>query len=121
MENLNDMESSNNRNNMETLESLLKSYLQSNEKRLDRIEAKIDTMADTIVAIARAEEKLINLEEARDRTSTRISSVEKNVYTLDRKVSEYIGSKTFSDKFFWLAVTASGTLMSAYLINNYIT
>ena len=38
--------------------------MNSNEKtRLDRIEEKIDKMADAIIALARAEEKITNLDE----------------------------------------------------------
>ena len=38
--------------------------MNANEKtRLDRIEEKIDKMADAIIALARAEEKISNLDE----------------------------------------------------------
>lgn len=40
----------------------LKEHAANEEARLDRIESKIDKLSDAVVAIARAEEKLANLQ-----------------------------------------------------------
>jgi hypothetical protein len=42
-------------------EKIFKQHLAADQSRLDRIENKIDKLADTVIALARAEEKLINL------------------------------------------------------------
>lgn len=65
------------------LEELLKQHLVNDNTRLDRIESKIDQLAETVVALARAEEKLVSLERSRqeisdvlDNHSERIDKVE---------------------------------------------
>ena len=44
------------------LEHLLKEHLKADQARLDRIEVKIDKLQDTVIALTRVEEKLVNLE-----------------------------------------------------------
>ena len=39
---------------------------ETNETRLDRIESKIDKLADAMISLARAEEKIIALQEERE-------------------------------------------------------
>ena len=49
------------------IEKILKDYSkvvqnETNESRLDRIESKIDKLADAMISLARAEEKIIALQ-----------------------------------------------------------
>lgn len=50
---------------METknLEALLTEHISNDRARLDRIEVKIDKLSETVIALARAEEKLTSLEQ----------------------------------------------------------
>lgn len=60
-------------------EELIKQHIAQDNSRLDRIEAKIDKLAETVVAIARAEEKLVNLEEEKIRQNRRIGDLEEDI------------------------------------------
>ena len=44
------------------LEKVLRNHLENDTKRLDRIEAKIDKLSETVVSLARVEEKVIALD-----------------------------------------------------------
>lgn len=52
-------------NNNEELQHLLRQHLEADTTRFSRLEQKIDKLSDTVVALARAEEKLISLEKHR--------------------------------------------------------
>ena len=101
---------------MDNLEALLKNYLQSNEKRLDRIETKIDHVSSTLVALARAEEKLIVLEKARDKQNYRLELVEERLMSLDKIATSLAESLGFVKRIFWIAVTGLGTAYAGFFI-----
>ena len=52
----------------------LQEHIMRDERRLDRIEEKIDKLSETVISLARAEEKLINLEEDRKVINDRLNS-----------------------------------------------
>ena len=56
--------------------------------RLDRIEAKIDKLADAVVSIARAEERMDALEDTNKRLDGEIRSVTEKVYKLTKDVDD---------------------------------
>lgn len=69
--------------------------------RLDRIEDKIDKLADTVVAIARAEEKLVALEVARD-SQAKIDAVhEKRLDMLEKRQTQAESNMSVIRKVFW--------------------
>lgn len=66
--------------------TILQEHVQREEQRLARIEDKIDKLSDAMIDLARAEEKLINIEKANsqhfermNRFSTRMDEIEDNV------------------------------------------
>jgi hypothetical protein len=78
----------------------------SDEKRLDRIEEKIDKLSEAMVLIARTDEKLVAMEqkygaqyERMNRFSTKLDDIERQVL-LNAQVSRNISS------LFWILVTA---------------
>ena len=78
----------------------------SDEKRLDRIEEKIDKLSEAMVLIARTDEKLVAIEqkygaqyERMNRFSTKLADIERQVL-LNAQVSRNISS------LFWILVTA---------------
>lgn len=78
----------------------------SDEKRLDRIEEKIDKLSEAMVLIARTDEKLVAMEqkygaqyERMNRFSTKLDDIERQVL-LNAQVSHNISS------LFWILVTA---------------
>lgn len=88
------------------LELLLSEHLKADQTRLDRIETKIDKLSETVIAIARAEEKLINLETARNDI---IDTLENHEERLNKHADRLnAGATTLNsiNKVFWLLVAA---------------
>jgi len=78
----------------------------SDEKRLDRIEEKIDRLSEAMVLIARTDEKLVAMEqkygaqyERMNRFSTKLDDIERQVI-LNAQVSRNIST------LFWILITA---------------
>ena len=78
---------------------LIQEHVQREEQRLARIEDKIDKLSDAMIDLARAEEKLINIEKANsqhfermNRFSSRMDEIEDNVQEQGKtvKVMQYI-------------------------------
>ena len=80
------------------IEKILKDYSkvvqnETNESRLDRIESKIDKLADAMISLARAEEKIIalqddhdNMRERLNKLSIKLDEIQKAVDDNDRTV-----------------------------------
>ena len=85
------------------------------EKRLERIEQKLDEMSKAIVSLARMEERMVTLfkrmdsyDEAQDKLTDRVSKIE--------KVSGADGvTLRFLERIFWIVVTAAVT---AYVVTH---
>jgi cell division protein FtsL len=82
------------------LEAVLKEHIQRDQSRLDRIELKIDKLSDTVIALARAEEKLITLE------ANKLEVIKRLNEHADRLNSGAITLNTIN-KVFWLALAAA--------------
>ena len=85
------------------------------EKRLERIEKKLDEMSEAIVSLARMEERMITLfkrmdsyDDEQNRMSDRLSKVE--------KVSGADGvTLRFLERIFWIVATAG---ITAYVVSH---
>jgi hypothetical protein len=74
--------------------------------RLDRIEEKIDKLADAVVSIARAEEKLAGLEQLNIEQHRKLQDVEDRLRVVETKVHDVEGAVGILNKIFWIAITA---------------
>jgi len=89
-----------------------------NSARLDRIEEKIDKLVDTVISLARAEEKLIALSSDSKDTRTRLRNVEEKVVDVDRKIDEHAVTVKVINRIFWIMVAASASVLAGtFLIN----
>jgi hypothetical protein len=87
----------------------------ADEKRLERIEQKLDDMSEAIVSLARMEERMITLfkrmdsyDDEQTRLSDRLSKVE--------KVSGADGvTLRFLERIFWIVATAG---ITAYVVGH---
>ena len=80
-------------------------------KRLDRIEEKIDKMADALISLARAEEKLHNMESKYSSQYDRMNKFSVKLDDIEKKVDENARTTNIINKLFWTVVVAiSGTL-----------
>lgn len=74
--------------------------------RLDRIEEKIDKLADAVVSIARAEEKLAGLEQLNIEQHRKLQDVEDRLRIVETKVHDVEGAVGILNKIFWIAISA---------------
>jgi len=85
------------------------------EKRLERIEQKLDEMSKAIVSLARMEERMVTLfkrmdtyDDAQDKLAERVSKIE--------KISGADGvTLRFLERIFWIVATAG---ITAYVVSN---
>jgi vacuolar-type H+-ATPase subunit E/Vma4 len=73
------------------------------EDRLSRVEAKIDSLQEAIISLARVEERLVTV-------FNRQSSIETKVMSLDDKVdrlTESVVKTRSTERFVWLIVAAA--------------
>jgi low affinity Fe/Cu permease len=85
-------------------------------RRLDRIEEKIDRLSDIIVTLARAEERLIGLEEDKRDVYKSIDDIESRLGKLEQSV--VLNSKTVDSlhKLIWVLLSGVLTAIIAYTI-----
>ena len=77
----------------------------TNADRLDRIEEKIDKMADAIVSIARAEEKISGLESLTVDLHRKITDLEERLRKVEDITNQASSEIKVINKVFWIAVT----------------
>lgn len=96
------------------------SNMNSSEKtRLDRIEEKIDKLADAVISIARAEEKLSGLEQLNIEQHRKLQDVENRLRSVETRIHDVESSMNVLNKIWWIALTAiiTGLIGSAiYMI-----
>lgn len=93
-------------------EKILQEHIAVENARLDRIESKIDKLAETVISLARAEEKLVALASDSKDTRQRLRKVEVDVVEVDRKVDEYAVTVKVINRIFWIVVSVSVTVLA---------
>jgi|TARA_B110000285_G_scaffold222152_1_gene275989 hypothetical protein len=89
---------------------------ETNQDRLDRIEEKIDNMATAIIALARAEEKIITLTSFSKQQSEQIQSVINRVDKIDSLVTANALTINIINKIFWIIMASATTLITGMLL-----
>ena len=85
---------------------------ESNAKRLDRIEEKLDKLTDAMVAMARAEEKIVALQDDHDNMRERMNKLSVKLDDIQRTVDENSRTIKFIHKLFWVAVVAAAGVIA---------
>ena len=89
----------------------------SEDPRLDRIEAKIDKLSDAMITIARAEEKLISMEQKYASQYDRMNRFSEKLDELERLVMQNATTVNTINKLFWIAIIAmSGAIATNILM-----
>ena len=83
--------------------------------RLDRIEEKIDKLSDAIISLARAEEKIHNLQEHVSNTLSQLGDLDERVRYIESKSLDNEKKLNALSKFFWVIVTAVATAVTGSL------
>lgn len=94
------------------------SKLIETENRLGRIEAKIDRLAEAIISLARAEEKLLQLEEDKRFLMGKMLKVEERMDKTESILNANSVTISAINRIFWIVLSGTiATLIGAYLIN----
>ena len=83
--------------------------------RLDRIEAKIDKLSDALIAIARTEEKLIQMELKNSANYDRMNKFSQKLDDIEKSVADNAATVGLINKLFWVAVVAISGSIAAKL------
>jgi hypothetical protein len=75
---------------------------ESQAQRLDRIEEKIDKLADAVIALARAEEKIHTLTAFSKQQSEQIQSIINRIDKLELAVNNNANTVGVINKIFWV-------------------
>lgn len=85
-------------------------------QRLDRIENKIDKLSETVVSMARVEEKILALENDKKFLMEKIIAIDSNLRKVESRGNETASSLSFITKVFWIALSAVITTVVAMYI-----
>lgn len=97
------------------MDKQLEDHIMRDDKRLDRIEEKIDKLAETVISLARAEEKLVALEDDRQIIHERIDKQNNRIATVEKKTDENEVTIRVINRLFWIIVSAGITALAAYI------
>ena len=86
--------------------------------RLDRIETKIDSMSEAIIALARAEEKIVTLTEFGKQQGEQILTLINRVDRLEELVRANASTVNVINKIFWVVIAAAATGITGMLFIN---
>jgi len=75
-------------------------------QRLDRIEEKIDKLSELIVSLARAEEKIIGLQDDHTKTFERMNKFSERLDNIEKKVEENCRTTRLINKLIWVILVA---------------
>ena len=87
----------------------------TNDARLDRIENKLDQLAEAMIAMARYEEKLSGLKEDHDRAFERMNRLSQKLDEIQAKVDDNAHTVQIINKLFWVATVAISGSIAAQL------
>lgn len=80
---------------------------ETTNSRLDRIEIKLDQLTEAMVSLARAEEKLVALEQKHSAQYDRMNKFSEKIDILDKKVEDNTRVTQTISKLFWIIAAAA--------------
>lgn len=80
---------------------------ETNETRLDRIEQKIDKLADAMISLARAEEKIIALQVDHDNMRDRMNKLSVKLDEIQQSVDKNAHTVSIINKVVYAAMVAA--------------
>tara|TARA_R110000744_G_scaffold134190_1_gene243042 strand:- start:10 stop:288 length:279 start_codon:yes stop_codon:yes gene_type:complete len=88
---------------------------ESNNARLARIEEKLDRLADAMISLARAEEKLVNMEDKYNNQFARMNKFSEKLDRIEAQVQDNAGTVNMINKLFWVAIVAVSGAIAAQI------
>lgn len=86
------------------------------DSRLDRIEAKIDKLSEAMITVARAEEKLISMEQKYAAQYDRMNKFSEKLDELERLVTQNASTVNTINKLFWIAIIATAGAIATNIL-----
>lgn len=86
---------------------------ETNNSRLARIEEKLDRLADAMISIARAEEKLLSMEEKHSHQFERMNRFSEKLDRIEAQVNDNAATVKLINKLFWVAVVSIAGAIAA--------
>ena len=87
----------------------------SQDQRLEKIEQKIDRLADAVVSIARIEERVATVFKQNDRFFIRMDKMEERVDAVENNSNINTRSFSFVERFLWVCVSSGVGLLVYFL------
>ena len=84
---------------------------ESQVKRLDRIEEKIDKLSDAMISLARAEEKLIAIEQNNHVNFERLNRFSAKLDDIEKKVDNNARTVAVINRLFWIVAVAMSSIV----------
>ena len=88
-------------------ETLMAETSESNAKRLDRFEEKLDKLAEAMIAMARAEEKIIALQDDHENMRCRLNKLSVKLDEIQKTVDDNSRTVSIINKVVYVAVAAA--------------
>lgn len=88
-------------------EAMMVESSETNAKRLDRIEEKLDRLTDAMVAMARAEEKIIALQDDHENMRDRLNKLSVKLDEIQKAVDDNSRTVGIINKVVYVAVAAA--------------
>lgn len=85
------------------------------EDRLDRMEQKLDKMADAIVCLARMEERMVTIFKRMDTFDDTIRKIDARMDEQEKQAIARGQKIAFAERFFWMVCTGAVGLAFVYL------
>ena len=82
-------------------------------QRLDRIENKLEQIADAMISMARAEEKLEALQNEHNKMYERVNRLSSKLDDIEHGVQENSNTVKVINKLFWVAIIAASGAIAA--------
>jgi tetrahydromethanopterin S-methyltransferase subunit G len=79
--------------------------------RLDRIEVKIDKLSDAMISLARAEEKLIAIEQNNHANFERLNRFSAKLDDIEKKVDDNAHTVQIINRLFWIVAVAIASVV----------
>lgn len=77
----------------------------TDESRLERIEKKLDNMAEAIVSLARMEERMLTLFKRMDKLDDAQGDQDKRIQKMERSIGTNGQAVRFAERLFWIVAT----------------
>lgn len=77
------------------------------QQRLDRIEEKIDKLADAMISLARAEEKIVSLAELQSNQTERLNRLSQKIDEIAAETADNTRTVQLINKLFWVVIVAA--------------